>query len=77
MRNEKSTRKEIIDQRLKQAGWNVTDPTQVIEEFNIHLTVVDDPQTPYAGHQYSDYVLLACIIPNAAQGCKQRCFFYF
>jgi len=58
MKNEKLTRKEIIDTRLKQAGWNVTDRTQVIEEFDIHLTVVEEPTTPYAGHQYSDYVLL-------------------
>ncbi|PVD51930.1 restriction endonuclease subunit R [Terrimonas sp.] len=58
MKNEKLTRKEIIDNRLKQAGWNVTDLTQVIEEFDIHLTVVEEPTTPYAGHQYSDYVLL-------------------
>ena len=58
MRNEKLTRKEIIDNRLKQADWNVTDRTQVIEEFDIHLTVVEEPTTPYAGHQYSDYVLL-------------------
>ncbi len=58
MKNEKRTRKEIIDNRLKQAGWNVTDRTQVIEEFDIHLTVVEEPATPYAGHQYSDYVLL-------------------
>ncbi|GAB3015829.1 hypothetical protein GCM10027051_19830 [Niabella terrae] len=58
MKNEKLTRKEIIDNRLKQAGWTVTDRTQVIEEFDIHLTVVEEPTTPYAGHQYSDYVLL-------------------
>lgn len=58
MKNEKLTRKEIIDLRLKQAGWNVTDRTQVIEEFDIHLTVVEEPTTPYAGHQFSDYVLL-------------------
>lgn len=58
MKTEKLTRKEIIDNRLKQAGWNVTDRTQVIEEFDIHLTVVEEPTTPYAGHQYSDYVLL-------------------
>ena len=58
MKTEKLTRKEIIDQRLKQAGWKVTDRTQVIEEFDIHLTVVEEPQTPYAGHQFSDYVLL-------------------
>ncbi len=58
MKNEKLTRKEIIDNRLKQAGWNVTDRTHVIEEFDIHLTVVEEPATPYAGHQFCDYVLL-------------------
>jgi type I restriction enzyme R subunit len=58
VKNEKLTRKEIIDHRLKQSGWNVTDRTQVIEEFDIHLTFVEEPETPYAGHQYSDYVLL-------------------
>lgn len=58
LKTEKLTRKEIIDQRLTQAGWNMTDRTQVIEEFDIHLTVVEEPTTPYTGHQYSDYVLL-------------------
>jgi len=58
VKNEKLTRKEIIDHRLQQAGWKVTDRTQVIEEFDIHLTVVEEPTTPYAGHQFSDYVLL-------------------
>ena len=58
MKNEKLTRKEIIDNRLKQADWNVTDRTQVIDEFDIYLTVVEEPTTPYIGHQYSDYVLL-------------------
>lgn len=58
LKTEKLTRKEIIDSRLKQAGWNVTDPTQVVEEFDILLSIVEEPQTPYAGHQYSDYVLL-------------------
>ena len=58
MKNEKLTRKEIIDTRLKQAGWNVTDLTQVIEEFDIHLTIVEEPTIPYAGHQFSDYVFL-------------------
>lgn len=58
MKTEKHTRKEIIDLRLKQAGWIVTDLTQVIEEFDILLSVVEKPDTPYAGHQFSDYVLL-------------------
>lgn len=58
MKNEKLTRKEIIDKRLKQADWDVADRTQVVEEFDIHLKIVEDPTTPYTGHQFSDYVLL-------------------
>jgi type I restriction enzyme R subunit len=58
MKNEKLTRKEIIDNRLKKADWNVSDPTQVIEEFDILLTEMTESSNPYAGHQYSDYVLL-------------------
>lgn len=57
---ENQTRKEIIDNRLKQAGWNITDRTQVIEEFDIIIdsNLVKEAKTPYAGHQFSDYVLL-------------------
>ena len=58
MKNEKLTRKEIIDNRLKKADWNVSDPTQVIEEFDIILTEMTESSNPYAGHQYSDYVFL-------------------
>lgn len=59
MKNEKLTRKEIIDNRLKQAGWNVTDRTQVIEEFFITVenNVVNEPTTSYSS-EFSDYVLL-------------------
>jgi len=58
--NEAKTRKEIIDNRLKQAGWNVSDRTQVVEEFDIIVdsSLVQEAQAPYAGHQYSDYVLI-------------------
>lgn len=61
MKNEKLTRKEIIDDRLKQAGWNVDDRTQVVEEFDIIVdsNMVQEAATPYAGRQFSDYVLLA------------------
>lgn len=61
VKNEKSTRKDIIDQRLKEAGWNIDDRTQVIEEFDINVDLpegVEEPQTKYQGHQYSDYALL-------------------
>jgi len=58
--NESQTRKQIIDGRLADAGWNVGDVTQVIEEFDIVVdkNLVQEAATPYAGHQYSDYVLL-------------------
>lgn len=61
MKNEKLTRKEIIDDRLKQAGWNVDDRTQVVEEFDIIVdsNMVQEAATSYAGRQFSDYVLLA------------------
>jgi type I restriction enzyme R subunit len=60
LKNEKHTRKEIIDNRLKQAGWIVGDRSQVVEEFDIVMdkNLVMEAPTPYAGHQYSDYVLL-------------------
>ncbi len=54
MKNEKLKRKDIIDNRLKQDGWNVTDRTQEIEEFDIifNSNLVQEAPTPYAGHQY-------------------------
>ncbi len=60
MKNEKLTRKEIIDHRLKRAGWNTFDRTQVVEEFDIIIdkNLVQEAPTAYAGHQFSDYVLL-------------------
>lgn len=61
MKNEHSTRKEIIDKRLRAAGWNAADPTQVIEEFDIEVGLpegISEPTTSYQGHQFSDYVLL-------------------
>ena len=53
MKNEKGTRKEMIDTRLKQAGWNVTDRTNVIEVFDIIVcdNLVQETATPYiVGH---------------------------
>lgn len=60
MKNEKFTRKEIIDKRLKNAGWNIYDSTQVVSEFNIIVdsNLVEEAETPYSGKQFSDYVLL-------------------
>lgn len=59
MKNEKLTRKEIIDNRLKQAGWNVADRTQVIEEFfiTVESVILSEPTISY-NSEFSDYVLL-------------------
>ncbi|EGB14708.1 Type I site-specific deoxyribonuclease [Pseudodesulfovibrio mercurii] len=60
-KTEAQTRSELIDNRLADAGWNVKDPGQVIEEFDILTSLpegVAEPRTLYEGHQFSDYVLL-------------------
>jgi type I restriction enzyme, R subunit len=59
--SEANTRSTLIDQQLAQSGWNVKDPLQVVEEFDILLGFpvgVAEPRLPYKGHQFSDYVLL-------------------
>jgi type I restriction enzyme, R subunit len=59
--SEAQTRSDKIDVLLSESGWNVKDPTQVIEEFDILTDLpqgVAEARTPYEGHQFSDYVLL-------------------
>jgi len=58
--NESTTRKELIDLQLKEAGWDVDDMTQVLQEFDIIVNdnIASEPRTEYSGHQFSDYVLL-------------------
>jgi hypothetical protein len=62
MASESTTRKEVIDLRLKDAGWNVSDRTQVIEEYFVSQSsgsVVREDPTPYGSErEFSDYVLL-------------------
>lgn len=63
MGNEKHTRETIINQRLKQARWNIADPTQVIQEFSIepdtqNSAVREKLSAATYGLQFSDYVLL-------------------
>ena len=61
MKSEKHTRKELIDIQLQQAGWNVADRSQVVEEYDIRIGLPEgftEPKTQYQGHQFSDYVLL-------------------
>lgn len=59
--NEASTRKEIIDKRLLESGWNVQNLSQVTTELEIWTGLppyVNEPTTPYMGNQYADYALL-------------------
>jgi type I restriction enzyme, R subunit len=58
---ESTTRREIIDLRLKLAGWDVTDKAQVIDEFFISGETNDvASQSPTDGtkREFCDYVLL-------------------
>ncbi|WP_438710733.1 type I restriction endonuclease subunit R [Aquimarina muelleri] len=55
--NESQTRKTLIDNKLQNAGWNVDDVTQVIEELLVEVQSVNEPDEKY-GNQFSDYVLL-------------------
>ncbi len=51
MKTEKETRKDIIDKKLLQAGWNVNDRTQVFEEAELKavITMPSGVFKPYTG----------------------------
>ena len=58
---ESTTRKELIDIQLKEAGWDVNDHTQVVEEYIVDLSAgnqAKEPTEKYKQNQFSDYVLL-------------------
>mgnify|MGYP000158759109 CR=1 FL=1 len=60
-KSEAQTRSELIDQQLALSSWDVKDPTQVVEEFDILTNLpegVAEARTHYEGHQFSDYVLM-------------------
>ncbi|MBI5186145.1 MAG: hypothetical protein HZA01_10530 [Nitrospinae bacterium] len=60
--SEAQTRREIIDKRLKVAGWDVRDPSQVTQELDIWVGLpqeIRELQTPYQGHLFADYALLS------------------
>lgn len=54
--NEQRTRIELIDNHLKIAGWNVSDYTQVVEEYSV-ISKLSEPSLEYDA-TFSDYVLL-------------------
>ena len=58
-KSEKDTRQQIIDKRLKKAGWDVKDPSQVTEELDIIVNAgkAAEPQEKYAGHQFAAFIM--------------------
>ena len=44
--SEAQTRSELIDRQLAQVGWNVKDPPQVVEEFDILTELPDGVAEP-------------------------------
>ena len=60
-RSEAETRKQLIDEQLAKAGWDVKNPLQVVEEYAVpaeFLESVAEPPNPHGGFQFCDYVLL-------------------
>ena len=60
MLSESFTRKEIIDSRLKLAGWDVCDRAQVMEEFFVarsSSSILSEEPSSYGSREFSDYVL--------------------
>lgn len=64
MPSESATRRDVVNVRLREAGWDVADRTQVVEEFFVSLS--DDAQVvgstakadSIESAEFSDYVLL-------------------
>lgn len=58
---ESETRKSLIDKRLADAGWNVSDPSQVVTELAVLRTGVsgvNERIESYDARGYSDYALI-------------------
>ncbi|MGH7522978.1 MAG: DEAD/DEAH box helicase family protein [Gemmatimonadales bacterium] len=74
--SEHDTRQQLIDHRLRLAGWDLRDPTQITEELDIDLRQsrqVREPrrERPYEGHQFVDYALLLSGAPAAVLEAKK------
>lgn len=57
---ESETRKATIDQRLKDAGWDVSDQTQVVSEFFVACfdsNVLRDDPAIRGTREFSDYAV--------------------
>ncbi len=73
--DETQTRRQLIDRRLGLAGWDVANPSQVIQELDIELRDAGEPvagsEHDYSGHQFSDYGLLLDSKPVAVVEAKR------
>ena len=74
--SEADTRQQVIDQNLRLAGWNLDDPSQVIQELDIYVAegktgAVRERATKYAGHQFADYGLVLRGVPAAVIEAKK------
>ena len=74
--SEAATRQQIIDGRLRLAGWDVHDPSQVIQELDIYVrggdrAAVREPRQAYAGHRFADYALVLRGKPAAVTEAKK------
>ncbi len=61
--SEAETRQQLIDRMLLLAGWDVSDPSQVIQELDIYIEnfgILEAavPRDPYKGHRFADYALI-------------------
>ena len=68
--DESQTRQELIDQRLRLAGWDVADPSQVTQELGI-VREAPGPAS-YSSHEFADYGLLLDSRPIAIVEAKRR-----
>jgi type I restriction enzyme R subunit len=74
--SEADTRQQLIDARLRLAGWDVVDPSQVIRELDIHVggasaAVRREKPVQYAGHRFADYALVLRGNPTAVVEAKK------
>ena len=74
--SETDTRQQIIDLKLAHAGWNIDDPSQVIQELDIYVAdgkpaAVRERRREYAGHQFADYALVLRGSPAAVVEAKK------
>jgi type I restriction enzyme R subunit len=74
--SEADTRRQIIDERLRLAGWNVDDASQVTQELGLYAGTgnpgaVRSTRAEYTGHSFVDYALLLRGRPAAVVEAKK------